>query len=175
LFVFGLMLVFGGCAKKEDPAPSVNAGGPAAMMPGFPGPGGISRRETGKIMARLDKGPEAPRRVINEALKADSPSWDKILPKTKEYAELAAELGKHDPPAGEKEAWNKHTAAFAEDAGALDKAAQAKDLEATKAANTKLNGSCMGCHNEHRMQGGPRGPRGPGGKRKGGGKGPPQA
>ena len=46
--------------------------------------------------------------------------------------------------------------AYAESATALDRAAQAKDQAAAKAAHGKLTESCKGCHQQHRGMG-PRG------------------
>jgi hypothetical protein len=110
-----------------------------------------------KIMFRLGKGPQALTAVIGKDLDADPPPWDTLQSNAREYAQLAADLGKNDPPRGSKESWDKHTAAYAEAAAALDKAAQAKDRDAAREAHTKLSGSCMGCHREHQMRRGPRG------------------
>jgi hypothetical protein len=164
LALLSLMVLSGGCAKKEAVS-STPPGGPAPM-PGMGGPGGMPARETGKIMAKVDRGPQSLRRTLGNELNADPTPWDSIQPKTKEYAQLAAELGKHEPPSGDKESWKQHTSQFANDATVLDQAAQKKDLQAAKAAQDKLNNSCMGCHRAHRM--------GPGGRRpRGGFKGPP--
>jgi hypothetical protein len=139
-------------------------------MPGMGGPGGMPARETGKIMAKIDRGLNRP---IRSELNSDPTPWESIQPRAKEYAQLAADLGKHEPPRGEKESWKQYTGEFANDAAALDQAAQKKDLQAAKAAQDKLNQSCMGCHRAHRMMG-PGGPgRQGGGRRKGGFKGPP--
>ena len=89
------------------------------------------------------------------ALKAEKPAWETIQPQTKEYAQLAADMGKHEPAKGSKESWSKLTAEYAELASDLDKAAQAKDKAAATAAQGDLASSCMACHRQHR--GGPGG------------------
>ena len=111
------------------------------------------------IMEKVGKGPQALQGSLSGALKQAEPAWDTIQPKTKEYAELTAELGKHDPPKGDKESWGKLSLAFADSAAELDKAAQAKDKAKAVGAIDGLQNSCMGCHRQHR--GGPTG--GPGG------------
>jgi hypothetical protein len=115
--------------------------------------------------------------LIGQALKADKPAWDTIQPQTKEYAQLADDMGKHEPAKGSKESWAKFTVEFAGFAKDLDKAAQAKDKAAASAAHEDLVSSCNACHRQHR--GGPGGMMGPGmrggppGGRRGGG--PPGA
>ena len=113
-------------------------------------------------MVKLNnKGPNSLANLIDAGLKAEKPAWETIAPQAKEYAQLAADLGKHDPPKGSKESWSKLTAEYAGLAGELDKAAQAKDKAATTAAQGDLASSCMACHRQHR--GGPGGGGGMGG------------
>ncbi len=123
-------------------------------------------------MVKLNKGPNALSTLIGSGLKADQPAWETIAPQAKEYAQLATDLGKHDPAKGSKESWSKLAADYAGLASELDKAAQAKDKAAATAAQADLASSCMACHRQHRggpgMGGGP-GMRGggPGGMRGG--------
>jgi hypothetical protein len=123
-------------------------------------------------MTRIGKGPNSLDRLLDAELKVEQPAWDTIQPQAAEYAKLAADIGKAEPSKGSKDSWTKLTAAFAESATALDKAAQAKDLAAARTAHQNLAASCMACHREHR--GGPGGPGGPGGRGPGGpgGRGP---
>jgi len=111
-------------------------------------------------MVKVAKGPTSLNEMLKRELQADQPDWATIQPQTAEYARLAADLGKADPPKGSKESWAKQTSAFSDSATALDKAAQSKDLPAARTAQEKLGSSCMQCHREHR--GGPGGP--PGGR-----------
>jgi cytochrome c556 len=132
-----------------------------------------------QIMGKVAKGPNSLNALLGAELKEASPPWETIQTQTKEYAQLAKELGTYDPPKGSKESWSKQTAAYAETAADLDKAAQAKDKDAAVAAHGELSNSCMACHREHRggpgrggpgMMGGPPGFR-PGGPPPGGGPG----
>ena len=160
----------GGCdgTSNEPNAPPElrNAPGPVAEGPGGPGmtgPGpagkGAPMRETRRIMARLNQGPGGLQNAIGSELKTEKTPWETIQPQTKEYAQLAGDLGKHDPPKGSKESWAKLTAEYAGLADALDKAAQAKDKDAATAAHQDLASSCNACHRQHRggpgMMGGP--------------------
>jgi hypothetical protein len=188
----------GGCdGTSDDPnaPPSLqNAGNPGGPGPGGPpGKGGRMSPIRGIMMKLNGRGPNALQTSIGAALKADKPAWETIEPQTKEYAQLAADLAKHDPPKGSKESWAKFAADYAGLATTLEKAAQAKDKDAATAAHEDLAASCNDCHRQHRggpgmggpgmggpgmggRPGGgppPGGPGGPGGPPPGGG-GPPQ-
>ena len=126
-------------------------------------------------MVKLNKGPSSLGILLDTELKAEKPAWETIQPQTKEYAQLAGDMVKHDPARGSKESWAKLAAAYAESATELDKAAQAKDKDAARDAHTELSNSCMACHRQHRgggpgMGGGMRRPGGgpPGGPQGGG-------
>ncbi len=132
-------------------------------------------------MARLNgRALAAFRTLIGSELKVEQPAWETIQPQTKEYAQLAADLAKHDPPKGSKESWAKLASEYAGFATELDKAAQAKDKTKATEAHEDLASSCNACHREHRggpgMMGGPGmgGPAaaGPGGGPGGPGRGP---
>jgi hypothetical protein len=114
-------------------------------------------------MGKIGRGPNALSALLDREVKADPPVWETIQPQTAEYARLVADLRKSDPPKGSKDSWSKLTAAFAESAEALDKAAQAKDVTAARTAQAKLGTSCMECHREHRGGPGGFGAGGPGG------------
>jgi hypothetical protein len=157
--ILAVLLVAIGCGKDASGSPAAPSGGPP--QGGGP-PGGGRDSAIKQIMKKLDKGPNS-LNTIDKGLKADQPAWETIQPQTADYAKLAADIGKSDPPKGDKDSWSKLTAAYAESAAALDRAAQSKDLVAAKAAHRKLATSCMECHQKHR--GGPPG---------GGGGGPPQ-
>ena len=161
--------------------PGAQGGGPG-RGPG--GPGGRRHSPLGEAMEKIGEGPNALQKQLEAGLKADAPAWDVIQPQTKQYAELAAESAKYEPPRGDKESWNKLVGAFADTAADLDAAAQAKDKDASLAALSGLSTSCKQCHDQHRMgppgggfgpPGGfrPGGPGGPGGPPPGGGPGGP--
>jgi hypothetical protein len=183
--------LFSGCdgaggGGPEDQASQGPPGTPAPSGPGGPGQGGGQGPSSPikQVMTRLAKGPDSLTPVLGKELKENPPPWETIQGQAKEYARLAADLGKYSPPKGSKESWAKSTADYAALAVDLDQAAQAKDKDAALAAHGQLSNSCNDCHREHRMmrggpggfQGGPQGgggpPRGyPGGP---GGGGPPR-
>lgn len=152
LTLLAVILGSGGCGpgKEEGPTNSAPQGGQPGQPSGAADGGGTSSNIK-QIMAKLGKGPQALTAVIGRELEAEQPPWDTLQSQAKEYAQLAAALGKYDPPMGSKESWRKHTAAYADSAAALDRAAQVKDREATKAAHARLTNSCLGCHKEHRQ------------------------
>jgi hypothetical protein len=138
--------------------------GPGGFQPGGGPPGGSRKAspEIKELMGKLTKGPTSLTSMIGKELETDPPAWETIQPQTKDYAKLAADLGKYDPAKGSKESWAKLTTAYADSATVLDMAAQAKDTNAARAAHKLILNSCMECHREHR--GGPGGgPGGPGG------------
>jgi translation initiation factor IF-2 len=179
LTVLGLLIVFiatWGCGPHGDTGQS---GAPDGFRPGGPEPGGGGGSPVRQIMRKLDdRPPNSLAKSIANGLKADPPAWETLRTQTAEYAQLAAELGKLDPPRGSKDSWSKLTADFAASATALDKAAQAKNLADARTAESKVGGSCKECHQTHRGGpgggfGGPGGRGGPGGGRGGPGGGRP--
>ncbi|HEX5270887.1 MAG TPA: cytochrome c [Gemmataceae bacterium] len=164
-------LVAWGCKDKKSTAQPTQPSQPAPPMGGPPGPGGRGG-ESGahQIMNRIGNRQNGLDGLLKRALQADQPDWATIQPQAAEYARLAADLGKTEPSKGPKESWATQTTAFADSAAALDKAAQAKDLSAARAAQDRLGGSCNECHRTHR---GGRGGFGPPGGRGGPPQGPP--
>jgi hypothetical protein len=111
--------------------------------------------------------------VIGKELQQAPTPWEAIQEQAKDYSHSAGELGKFNPPRGDKESWTKLTAMFAETAAELEKAATAKDKDAASTAHDQLKNSCNECHKDHRRmgRGGPGGfgpPGGPGGPPPGG-------
>jgi hypothetical protein len=88
--------------------------------------------------------------VIGAELDAAQPPWETLRPQAREYAELVAELARSEPRRGSQVAWAKQTAAYADAAVALDRAARARDRAAARAAHGRLTAACLGCHREHR-------------------------
>ena len=137
-----------GCGKGKNAA---QAGAPVG-----PGDGGAASPKIKQIMMKIGRGPQALNGTVGRELDAEPPAWDALQPQAKEYAQLATELGQTDAPKGSAESWKQLTSAYAESAAALDRAAQARDQTAAKAAHGKLTESCKGCHQQHRGMG-PRG------------------
>ena len=140
------LLAAGACDKDKD-----NVRGDREA-PGGPGPAG-ARTPIADVMVKLGRGPQALSPLIGQELQAEPPPWETIQPQAKEFAELTASLAQYDPPKGSKESWAKLTAAYAESAAALDRAAQAREQDAAVAAHSTLAGSCMACHRQHRVMG----------------------
>ena len=183
----------GGCGGDQAGPASAPAGAagqpgpnPGGREPGGPEAGGKSVPEIKAIMVKLAKGPTSLTPMLGKELKAAEPAWETIQGQTKEFAQLAADLAKYDPPKGTKESWTKLTGEYSALASELDKDAQAKDKDAAAATQEKLSNSCMTCHRQHRvmgpgmggppgggMMGRPGGPGGPGGPGSGGSGGPP--
>jgi hypothetical protein len=165
-------------SNETGPGPTpANAAAPSVNPAATPPAGSVSAIETSggtptikAVMGALTKGPNSLTTVIGKELEADPIPWETVQSQTKEYARLAAELGKNGPPKGEKNSWDALTLAWSETANALDKASQAKDADAALDAHGKLAGSCMACHRAHRVMGpgGFGGPGGPGGRGPGG-------
>ena len=178
-----VVLSCGGCGESNQapqavPVATPPAGAPAAVAPAADAASGDGSSPTIKaIMVKLTKGPNSLTPLLGKELKADEPPWETIQGQTKEFAQLAAAMGKNTPPKGHMESWEKLTSAYAEWASDLDQAAQSKSKDAALEAHGKLAGSCMACHQEHReMRKGGGGPRGgpppgfgPGGPPPGGG------
>jgi hypothetical protein len=115
-------------------------------------------------MGKLTKGQDSLTAKIGKELNEDSPPWDTLQPQTKEYVQLAGSMSKYDPPKGSKESWQKQTDAYTKLAQELDQAVQAKNKDKGISVHKEIQGSCKGCHEEHRA--GPMG--GPGGRFRGG-------
>jgi cytochrome c556 len=91
------------------------------------------------------------RASLQKGLKANPVDWDKTQKDAKEYADLAAALGKNAPPKGEKASWDKLTKAFADTVKEVSTAADKKDAAATQSALGKINQqTCQSCHTAHR-------------------------
>jgi hypothetical protein len=102
-----------------------------------------------EIMNKLNK-PVAIGPNLGKDLKEDDLDWDEIQRETKEYAQYAEDLGKNDPPRGDKGSWSNLTKAYADNAKQMDFSAQQKDRKGTQAAHKKLMDSCTACHKVHR-------------------------
>jgi len=106
--------------------------------------------ETASEIMKKTHGKTGLRKAIDNNLKANPVDWDKVQKDTKVYAELAGMLGKATPPKGDKASWEKLTKTFADTTKELNADAEKKDAAAARADLTKIGGSCMGCHSQHR-------------------------
>lgn len=106
--------------------------------------------EIKEIMTRLNK-PAGLYPALGRALKAENPAWNEVQAQTKEFAKLAAALGKNTPPKGDPASWQTLTTAYAANAAALEQATEKMDKAAAQSAYLKLGGAtCGNCHKAHR-------------------------
>lgn len=170
--MLALVLTAAACNKsKKNTSDAVgqgpNAGGPPGMQGGqWPGGPGGKRGPIHEIMVKLMKGQQSLNGRIGQELDQSPPPWNQIQPQAKEYAQLASSISQYDPPKGDKDSWKKQTDSFAHSATELEHAAQAKNVDAAKAAYMTLKDSCQACHQAHKggmgmRPGGFRGPGGP--------------
>jgi len=103
-----------------------------------------------EIMQKVNKRKGGLHADLGDALKAAKTDWDTVKTNTKQYATLAEFLGKNDPPKGAKASWDKLTKTYADDAKALNAAAEKMDKTAVANLHKKLSGECMGCHKVHK-------------------------
>ena len=144
-------LAVAGCGESEGE--DQNEQSPPRTAGGMRGQSGPARAGIKQIMTKVAKGATSLTSIIGNELNQDPPPWEAIQGQTKDYAQSASDLGKYDPPKGSKESWIKLTAAFAESAAELDRAATAKDKETAKVAHDQLRNSCNACHQQHRGMG----------------------
>jgi hypothetical protein len=149
------ILAAAGCNSEAEPNAPPPGGGPFGKFaePDPPLDLTSGTPTIRQIMGKLAKGPNSLTPVLGKELKAETPDWGTIQPQTEEYARLASAMVQNKPRRGSPESWAKLSAAFADSANALHKAAQAKNRDAALEAHGELEGSCMECHREHRMMG----------------------
>jgi hypothetical protein len=153
-----ILLTAGGCNKAKNDSQPIPLG-PGLGGPGGPGDSGGTPSTIKQVMSKIGgRGPQALNMAIGKELGQEPPPWETLQPQTKEYAELAASLGKEQPRKGSAESWQNFTTSFAAAAEELKLAADAKDQAKAKDAHKKLMNSCNDCHKEHR--GGPMRPGG---------------
>lgn len=119
------------------------------LLPGFGQDGKLTVKD---IMKRVNKGPESLFPMVRKGLNADNPDWAALQKQAKEIADLAASLGKQDPPRGEKGTWLKFSKEYAESTKAMSDAAQKMDKQGMIGVHGKLTQACSACHNAHRPQ-----------------------
>jgi hypothetical protein len=105
------------------------------------------------IMRRLGAPPRSIYSAIDRTLKFEPVQWAFISNQAQLVSQLAAAVGLHEPPKGDKESWAKSVAALEKTATDLDKAGKANDLKAAKDALAAMHKACDQCHNVHRPEG----------------------
>jgi cytochrome c556 len=103
-----------------------------------------------EIMARLHKGDNAVRPMIDKDLAEDKIDWADVQKLTKEYLDGAKSVATKDPPMGSKDSWQKFTKSYISAADQLNSAAKDKDKDKTLDAHKNLVKGCADCHQAHR-------------------------
>lgn len=103
-----------------------------------------------EIMTKAHKGGTSLLATVGAELKEDEPDWAEVQTKSKELVQLGTAMTKATPPRGEKESWDKLTAAYLQNAKALNAAAGKKAKTQAQAAQKKLATSCRSCHTAHK-------------------------
>ena len=103
-----------------------------------------------EVMGKVNKKGSGLINVVKSDLSKETPDWDKVQGNTKTIVEYVSDMGKNDPPKGDKAAWQKTTKEYTDHAKALDQAAKDKDLAAAKKSNGAMLKSCGGCHGAHK-------------------------
>jgi len=102
------------------------------------------------VMQSLFMGKSSPLNTLKAAIKADAPDWAKIKEAAAKFPQYGPELGKNEPPQGDKDSWAKLTQALSEESKALDEAAAKEDFDAVAAKVNTIGASCKSCHSVHR-------------------------
>src|SRR5262245_50401405 len=115
------LLTWIGCeGGMHEPTAEITAPATGGRGSGAPGPGGAAGAEgwsrTKAIMAKLNGGPAALDKAVAKALEPQEPDWASVQKQTTEYAKLASDFGKADPPKGSKDSWTQLTLAYSESA-----------------------------------------------------------
>jgi cytochrome c556 len=84
---------------------------------------------------------------VEEAGKGEK--WDDAGKDAAEIKKLTADLGKNDPPKGDKDNWAKLSKKYAEQGAAIADAVEKKDAKALATAVKSIKGGCKECHDTH--------------------------
>jgi len=82
--------------------------------------------------------------------KKGEPNWEDASKKSKIWLAAAEDLGKNDPPVGNKDTWKELTAKYVTNVKAVDDAVTKKDAPAVSKALGMFGASCQGCHSKHK-------------------------
>lgn len=112
--------------------------------------GGDKPPQIKDIMSKLNKPTGVYFSMVRE-LREEDPMWDEVRDMAKVLAQQARALTKTHPPRGENTSWDKLVKAYAENAGAVEKAVQKKDKAGAQAAMGRMGEeACKTCHKAHR-------------------------
>src|SRR5262245_56489620 len=108
----------------------------------------VEAKSIDEIMKRVNSAKGIQRKLLPDAAKAGD--WDNAQKLSKEYVELAEQLGKNKPPKGEQKSWEKLTGDYLVSVKKVDEACQKKDAAAVTAAQRKIGAMCKSCHDAHK-------------------------
>jgi cytochrome c556 len=112
--------------------------------------GGDKPPQIKDIMTKLNKPTGVYFSMVRE-LREEDPMWDEVRDMAKVLAQQALALTKTHPPRGDKASWDILVKAYAENAGAVEKAVQKKDKAGAQAAMGRMGEeACKTCHKAHR-------------------------
>lgn len=104
------------------------------------------------VMKKLFAGKTSPVNTLKAAAKAPSPDWDKVKVASDAFSKYAPDLGKNDPPKGDKASWEKLCKALTDSVATLKDTVEKKDADGFKAAAKTIGASCKDCHEAHRPE-----------------------
>jgi cytochrome c556 len=104
------------------------------------------------VMKKLFAGKSAANNTLKAAAKSESPDWTKVKEASDLFSKYVPDLGKNEPPQGDKASWAKLTKGLADQTKTLASAVDKKDAEQLKATTKAIGGSCKACHATHRPE-----------------------
>jgi len=105
-------------------------------------------KDIGEVMKKAHTADEAFRKVIAKAVK--DKDYESAATTAKAWVALSSQLGKFDPPKGEKASWKKLTTKYAKDVKSLAGAIDKKNARGAGQALATINKSCGTCHKAHK-------------------------
>lgn len=99
---------------------------------------------------RAVNSPTGLRGMLLRSVEKDAGDWKQVRALSAMLAEGAGLLDRLKPPRGNAAQWLKHTATFRDLAQQVTRAAERRDLDATRLALRDLGNQCAVCHREHR-------------------------
>lgn len=104
------------------------------------------------VMKKLFAGKTSPNNALKAAAKTASPDWAKVKEASDAFSKFAPDLGKNDPPKGDKASWDKLCKALADSASDLKESVEKQDVDKFKATAKAIGSSCKDCHDAHRPE-----------------------
>jgi cytochrome c556 len=87
---------------------------------------------------------------LNKMVKGKEPKWEDVQKETKNWLKVAESIGTFKPPKGDEKSWKEQTTKYLTNVKAVDSAAEKKDADGVSKGLATIQGSCAGCHSQHR-------------------------